>query len=132
MFAELEWIVSNLNGTLSDDNNQSSQIDAEYSGSRALLGIASQQHQWTVQFDNLILKNHFLTAVNQQFLQQTGLVNNGTNPQKLMFAWQWDFHRDLSLRAQWQSEKLSEDTVEYGSLGIVWNTAIDGARLRHR
>ncbi|WP_018015355.1 hypothetical protein [Teredinibacter turnerae] len=132
VFAEFEWIVSKLNGTLADDNNQSSQIDAEYSGSRALLGVASQHHQWTVQFDNLILKNHFLTAINQQFLQQTGLMNNGTNPQKLMFAWQWNFHRDLSLRAQWQSEKLSEDTVEYGSLGIVWNTAINGARLRHR
>lgn len=40
VFAEFEWIVSKLNGTLADDNNQSSQIDAEYSGSRALLGVA--------------------------------------------------------------------------------------------
>ena len=119
---EGEWIQSTSDGDLSDDGNQQSAFESTYDGMRGLFGVSYKNNQFAVQYEELVLENIFLDSVNIVFLEATGLQSEDFNPSKLMLSWQWQFHPDVSFRAEWiDDQSSSEDANGRGAVGLIWH-----------
>ncbi|MET1257171.1 hypothetical protein [Aliikangiella maris] len=124
--SELEWIQSDSTGVLSI-NSQSAVYNNQYSGIRFLMGAQYKSHQFFIQHEELTLKNHFYGDITDNFIIGASLLNNGFEPNRTIYAWQWKITSDLNIKTEFinlQHEKNDQEN-KYVVVSLVWNHAFE-------
>jgi len=119
-----EYMVSQVDGTVRDANDtQQIDLDGEYRGLLLEPEIRLGDHAMALRYERISISNTLTGSAVATLGGDAGLINNGHNPQRLTFAWNWQYNRNLGLRLEWMKDQALEDRQpEVFTTGVVWKT----------
>lgn len=118
--SQIEWIVSESEGTLANSTQQSLYKN-NYEGYRLNVGAAFNKHSISIRHEEIALQNDFLSPIPPNFAENANLINNTFEPSKSVFSWSYSLNSDISIRVERAALKLhSPENENRTSIGITW------------
>lgn len=119
-----EYMSSEVNGKVRDaDDTQEIGLDGKYQSVLLEPGIGIGKHQLAVRYERLKVTNSLTGSAVATLGEEAGLINNGHNPERLTFSWNYQHTKNLGLRLEWMKDKATEDRQpEVLTAGFVWKS----------
>lgn len=119
LLGEMEVLQSRQLGQLSD-TSQSANIELHQTGIRTLVGVEWRNHSVAIQYEMLVVDNHFANTTSA-FIDQQGVYNKNFEPKQTTFAYNWRWQNSVTFRLETLYDQTRDDKAQHvWSVGFTW------------
>ncbi|PUA27225.1 MAG: hypothetical protein B0W54_20255 [Cellvibrio sp. 79] len=114
-----EWVESEANGFL-QHNQRIADVLSEAQGAWIQPSVHWRNHTLAVRAEQLHVDNYLEGPAAPALTLDSGLTNNGLNPERISAVWLWDWKRNVTLRFEAIDDRSLPDEASRVAVGIIW------------
>lgn len=114
-----EWVESEADGFLKN-NQRSAAVLSEAKGAWIQPAVHWRNHTLAVRAEQLHVDNYLEGPGAPALTLDSGLTNNGHNPERISAVWLWDWKPNVTLRFEAIDDRSMPDDASRVAIGIIW------------
>jgi len=114
-----EWIESEVEGFL-QNNNRTADLLSKVRGAWIQPALHWRNHTLAVRAEQLQADNYLVGPGAPALILNSGLSNNGHNPERISAVWLWDYARNLTFRFEAIDDRSLPDDAARMNVGVIW------------
>lgn len=114
-----EWVESEADGFLKN-NQRTADVLSEVKGAWIQPALHWRNHTLAVRAEQLQVDNYLEGPGAPVLTLDSGLTNNGNNPERIAAVWLWDWKRNVRLRFEAIDDRSLPDDASRIAVGLVW------------